>query len=194
MNCHADFLRYFTESSLSSCLSVRWWYDHFWLCSHARMLTCARLPDNWWLDPAKLCWAAGAGAGRATPGTPGQSPAHGAICHTHWGWHMMGTQSAQSRSCFTPILIKRLGLTFCCGLEVTGWRAQLTQPLPSHTFCKVILFTSQISKLLLSPFKYRAVRGKIFSRKWKVLTDERRATYLVITRYIRVMVMRLTSS
>lgn len=106
--------------------------------------------------------------------------------------HILASTDHVSPPALPDQMFKRLGLTFCCGLEVTGWRAQLTQPLPSRTFCKIILFTSQISKLLLSPFKYRA--GKIFSRKWKVLTDERRATYLVFTRYTQVMVMRLTSS
>ena len=153
---------------------------------------------------AKFCWAAGPGRAAPRPARPAKARllrllcrAGRVICHTQSEWHIMWTHSGQHGSCFTsPALpdqmFKRLGLTFCCGLEVTGWRAQLTQPLPSRTFCKIILFTSQISKLLLSPFKYRA--GKIFSRKWKVLTDERRATYLVFTRYTQVMVMRLTSS
>ena len=173
---------------------------------HRLVSQCARLPDNCWLDWAKFCWAPGPGRAAPRPARPARARtlrllcragrARG-ICHTQSEWHIMWTHSGQHGSCFTPSplpdqMFKRLGLTFCCGLEVTGWRAQLTQPLPSRTFCKIILFTSQISKLLLSPFKYRA--GKIFSRKWKVLTDERRATYLVFTRYTQVMVMRLTSS
>ena len=56
-------------------------------------------------------------------------------------------------------------LLFVVAREVKGWWAELTQPLPSRTFCKIILFTSQISKLLLSPFKYRASRREnIFSK------------------------------
>ena len=65
-------------------------------------------------------------------------------------------------------------LLFVLAREVKGWWAQLTQPLPSRTFCKIILFTSQISKLLLSPFKYRASRRENIFTKWKVLTDEKR--------------------
>ena len=140
---------------------------------------------------AKLCWAPGRAAPRPAHPAPVLLCEGRAICHTQSEWHIMWTHSGQHGSCFTPspdqMQLKRL--TFCCD---GGYAHSGSLPTPALSFCKIILFTSQISKLLLSPFKYRA--RKIFSWKWKVLTDESIATYLVITRYIQVMVMTLAAS
>ena len=144
---------------------------------------------------AKLCWAPGRAAPR--PARPALSsvimrgPGH--LSHTVRVTHYVDT-FWPARIMFHPwsnaAQKTRSHFLLWRGVAITE-RGEPT-PALSHSFCKIIPFTSQISKLLLSPFKYRA--GKIFSRKWKVLTDERRATYLVITRHIQVMVMRLTAS
>ena len=125
----------------------------------------------------------------------------GVICHTQSEWHIMWTHSGQQRSCFTPSpdqMFKRLRVwlfAFCCGPGSEGV-ASTVNPTPalSHFLQNNSFHVSNFQITSVTFQISRLAKGKYFLENGKYWQMRREATYLEFTRFIQVMVMRLTSS
>ena len=129
----------------------------------------------WWrgagrlLTAEKSCWAAG--PGRAAPGTPGSvimntAPVWTQSFVTHIQCDTLCVHILASNDHVSPRLSRphpwsnvQKSHTFCCGLEVTGWRSQLTLPLPSHT-ARLLNNSFHVSNFQITSVTFQISREK----------------------------------